>query len=85
MNVDFAIKVWYYVCTENIGKRFGGDGKMKKLDSLFSSRGFRVVALSCGTVFLIVAAIFLFLFFRSGGFDILFVLYMRWLVFFFFR
>ena len=45
---------------------------MKKLDSLFSSRGFRVVALSCGTVFLIVAAIFLFLFFRSGGFDILF-------------
>ena len=45
---------------------------MKKLDSLFSSRGFRVVALSCGTVFLIVATIFLFLFFRSGGFDILF-------------
>lgn len=72
MNVDFAIKVWYYVCTENIEKRFGGDGKMKKLDSLFSSRGFRVVALSCGTVFLVVAAIFLFLFFRSGGFDILF-------------
>ena len=45
---------------------------MKKTDVLFSSRKFRTVVFACGTAFLAIAAVFLFLFFREGGFGILF-------------
>ena len=45
---------------------------MKKTDVLFSSRKFRTVVFACGAAFLAIAAVFLFLFFREGGFGILF-------------
>lgn len=45
---------------------------MKSVDALLSSRKFKTAVFVCGAAFLAVAAVFLFLFFREGGFNILF-------------
>ena len=45
---------------------------MKSADALLSSRKFRTVVFACGAAFLVIAAVFFFLFFREGGFGILF-------------